>query len=200
MKQSKINYEKISKKNVKIAEEMENFNLLNGRKHHYIEYMSNLENLNIDIKDKVFEAVYEFPPMQTECIYYSQYIAAIIPNVEIEVGLFLYDGLNENLGINFSKYKENSWAKFQIYGLNSISYIDENKEVWGIHCWNSYKGQHFDCMKDLIFKATDKKRWIDYAKIKNMCFTIPTKDYRFWFSNAMKEIINTNRFDRFSTN
>jgi hypothetical protein len=91
--------------------------------------------------------------------------------------------------INFDQYKENSWVGYEINGFKSTSYIDENKEVWGIHCWNSYNGIHFDCLKDFLFKLSDKKVWIDYKQIRSMSFELPNYQIMKLLSTSIKSVI-----------
>jgi hypothetical protein len=191
MKSLTIN--KIVKKNIKVSNSAFDFKSIQNRKKYDIEYMKNIYNLPIEIRNKVINAVIDLPPNYTECIYYSQYIASSIPNVKVEMGLYIYDDLHKNVPINFNQYKENSWVKYKFDDFESTSYIDENREVWGIHCWNSFNGIHFDCLKDFLFKLSDKKVWIDYKQIRSMSFELPNYQIMKLLSTSIKSVILNNR-------
>jgi hypothetical protein len=184
---------KIFRKNFKITKSIADFKVYKNRKKTKVEYMKNITNLPNEIRNKVMNAISEFPPQYTECVLYSQYIASSIPNVKVEMGLYIKDDLHKNIPIDFSQYDSNSWVKFDLDDFSSTSFVDENKEVWGIHCWNSYNGIHFDCMKDFLYKIDDKRVWIDYQQLQSVNFDFPNyksmKEYR----NTIKSFILVNR-------
>jgi hypothetical protein len=184
---------KTLKRNIKISNSIYDFKSLQKRKMNDVEYMKNLNNLPKEIKNKVLKAIVEFPPQYTECISYSQYIASSVPFVKIEMGLYIYKDLHKNVPIDFSQYDANSWVKYEFDDFSSTSYIDENKEVWGIHCWNSYNGIHFDCMKDSLFKIRNKQLWVDYKQIKSVDFQFPTYQSMIELKTTLRSLINYRR-------
>jgi hypothetical protein len=184
---------RIIKRSVKISNSTFDFKSIQNRKKNDIEYMKNINNLPIEIRNKVIKSVIDFPPNYTECIYYSQYIASSVPNVKVEMGLFIKDDLHQNIDFDFSKYNANSWVEFEIEGFKTTSYVDENKEIWGMHCWNSYNGIHFDCLKDFLYKTYNKRIWIDYKQLKSVDFEFPNYQSMKLMSSVIKSFILKNR-------
>ena len=184
---------KIFNRNFKISKSINDFRVYKNRKKTEIGYMKNIENLPNEIRKKVLNAIFEFPPHYTECVLYSQYIASSIPNVKVEMGLYIKDDLHKNIPIDFSQYDTNSWVSYDLEDFSSTSYVDENKEVWGIHCWNSYNGIHFDCMKDFLFKIENRSVWIDYKQLQSVNFEFPNYTSMKEYSNAIKSFIIANR-------
>ena len=76
---------------------------------------------------------------------------------------------------------------------HTTTYVDENGDLWGIHCWNSYKGCHFDCIKDLIIKDRNPKQWIRYKKLDDCLIDSPNERVRVAVKN---KLINFMDYDK----
>jgi hypothetical protein len=138
-----------------------------------LKFVKNVENLPIEIKDDVLSKTLEFKPKFGDCIPLSMFLSSSIDGVNLEIGLFKTK--NVGIGLRVQNPKKEQWYDYFTYGKMSV-YIDENGEKWGIHCWNSYNGIQFDCLKDFKFKVVEPNEWIEYKRIQSISF-IPKSNF-----------------------
>lgn len=161
-----------------------------------ITYVSYLKNIPIKIKDKVADLVLKFPPNDSECIRYSQFISSSIDDVKVEIGLYNFEELQNSFKSKIPN--ENGWFEMElIRGFKTSLYI-ENGVVWGIHCWNSYKNIHFDCLRDLRIKKRLPNQWIRYKIIDSINFNFDSVDTKINILNKLKNDIKMGRLLRFN--
>ena len=134
-------------------------------------YVSNLNNIPIDIKKTVEFIVTKFPPSDSECIRYSQFISSSIEGVKVEIGLYNFDEIQNNFGKDLPN--NNGWHKIGYSNFETSFYVEDGK-VWGIHCWNSYKNIHFDCLRDLRIRKRLPNQWVRYKLIDSLKFDFDT--------------------------
>jgi hypothetical protein len=132
-----------------------------------LRFVKNIENLPSEIKDEVISKTLEFNPKIGDCLPLSMFLTSSIENVKLEIGLFK----TKNVGIGFQNQnpQKDKWYEYGIWG-KKVVFIDEYEDKWGIHCWNSYKGIHFDSLKDFVFKIEEPNEWIKYKKIQTVNF------------------------------
>lgn len=118
----------------------------------------------------------EFPPYPSECIAYSQYVSSSIEDVKVEIGLFKTNGVAKEFPID--NPQRNKWYDYNNGIFDTITYVDDNGDLWGIHCWNSYKGYHFDCIRDFIIKKRNPNQWIRYKKLDDCLLDSPNEIVR----------------------
>ena len=146
-----------------------------------LKFVKNVQNLPLEIREDVVNKTLEFKPKFGECIPLSMFLSSSIEGVNLEIGLFKTK--NVGIGLRIQNPKKEQWYEYGIFGKMMV-YIDENGEKWSIHCWNSYNGVQFDCLKDFKFKVEEPNEWIEYKKIQSVSF-IPD-------SNLEKEfVVNT---------
>ena len=156
-----------------------------------IRCVSNIYNLPIELQSKLSDVILEYPPFPSQCIAYSQYISSSIEGVKVEIGLFKTDGVANDFP--YDNPKKNQWYEYNNGIFDTTTYVDENGDLWGIHCWNSYKGCHFDCIKDLIIKDRNPKQWIRYKKLDDCLIDSPNERVRVAVKN---KLINFMDYDK----
>ncbi len=156
-----------------------------------IRCVSNFYNLPNEIQSKLSNAIGEYPPFPSQCIAYSQYISSSIDGVKVEIGLFNTEGVSNDFP--YKNPQKNKWYEYNNGTFDTTTYVDENGDLWGIHCWNSYEGRHFDCIKDFIIKDKNPNQWIRYKKIDDCILDSPNERVRSAIKNKLKHFME---FDR----
>jgi len=133
-----------------------------------VKFVKDLKNLPTEIKDHVINETQNFDPTFGECVPLSMYLSSSIENVKLEIGVFKTVGV----GSEFRKIKpiNDRWYDYEFNGGQYVLYVDDNGEKWGLHCWNSYNGIHFDSLKDFVFKISEPKEWIKYKQLQSVEF------------------------------
>jgi hypothetical protein len=156
-----------------------------------IPFVRNLSKLPLELKDKISLITKKFPPNDSECVRYSQFISSSIEGVKVEVGLYKLDDLKNVF--EGSVPQKNGWYNLSEGLFRTQSYIEDG-EVWGIHCWNSYNDIHFDCMKDLLIKKRCPNQWIEYKNIDSISMEFEKQSLKENSINLIKKDILNFRY------
>ena len=154
-------------------------------------FVRNLSKLPVDLKQKINKLTSKFPPSDSECVRYSQFISSSIDEVKVEIGLYKLESLKDIF--HGSIPKKDGWYDIEEGSFKTQCYI-ENGEVWGIHCWNSYNDIHFDCMKDLLLKKKLPNQWIEYKNIDSVDMNFEKESLKENVVFILKNDIIKNRF------
>jgi hypothetical protein len=122
--------------------------------------------------------VRQMPITYATCWDVAGFIAASIPDVQIEIGLYrlnqptvqkkiasddlkhreyhgqLLDQMKTTIR-HYRNFKKNAWTHTKKTHPNFPIYIDKEGLPWTIHVWNSYNGVHFDALCRTLFSP----RW-----------------------------------------
>ena len=129
-----------------------------------------------EIKEKVNRIISKVPPKLGECYNYSKILSSSIEGVGMVFGLMLVDDLKKNLVLshNPNKGKKNYWFSFD----GCRFYIDNENNLWNTHCWNTYKGKQFDCMRDELYD-----NWVTYRKFHEVVLDFSSINEKISFRN-----------------
>jgi hypothetical protein len=129
-----------------------------------------------EISEKIKRVIENVPPVSGECFNYSSLLSSSIEGVNIVYGLMLVSEKTkkEIVKHNPTKGKKNIWFSFQ----GCRCYIDNENNIWNTHCWNSYKGIQFDCMRDELYE-----NWVNYRKYREKSPTFRCESSKINFRN-----------------
>ena len=142
---------KIKKYRNELIDNFENYSFYKTKELKWVKYYEDIK----DISNELNVILKETPPVRGECLNYSTLISSQIEGVNIVFGLMkvIKERTDYILSFNPHKGKKNMWFSFDKYRF----YIDNNNELWNTHCWNSYKGNQFDIMRDELYT-----NWVNY--------------------------------------
>ena len=142
---------KLKKYRNELIENFENYSFKKTKELKWVKYYEDIH----DISNELNVILKNTPPIIGECLNYSTLISSQIEGVNVVFGLMKVKKERRDyiLSCNPHNGKKNLWFSFDKYRF----YIDNNNELWNTHCWNSYNGYQFDCMRDELYT-----NWVNY--------------------------------------